>query len=371
MLWREALLIRFGSGAFCGMPLGLWLKVLRDNRFAIGRPYWGRAAAITVGSLPNSLISWWENLVYARKVSSTKVAPPLFILGIWRSGRTHLHNLLAQDDRFAFPNTYQVFYPQTFLTTEKLNSKLVEFFLPKMRPQDNVSMGIQEPQEDEFAFCSLTGRGFTMAWAFPRRAEHYDRYLTFREASAREVTEWKSALAWFIQKLSWKYGKPLVLKSPGHTCRIKLLLQLFPDAKFVHIHRNPYDVFQSTQHMVRKVMPWWALQVPDYTNLDDGTIRQYKEVYDVFFEERELIPEGRFHEISFEALEADQIGQVRSVYEALALPDFMAVEPALRRYVESLSGYRKNRFPELSASLRKRIAGEWRRCFEEWGYAPE
>jgi hypothetical protein len=121
--------------------------------------------------------------------------------------------------------------------------------------------------------------------------------------------------------------------------------------------------------MVRTVTPWWVFQRPDYSDLEGRTLRQYREVYDVFFAERGLIPKGHFHEIGFEALEADAIGQVRGIYEALALPDFGHVEPALRRYVASLSGYQKNRLPELPPDLRGRIAGAWRRCFDEWGYA--
>jgi hypothetical protein len=368
MSWREAFLVRFGAGAFTGITLGRWLQVLRDNHFAVDRPYWGRATLITLASLPNTLLAAWENVLYGRKIENTPVAPPVFILGIWRSGTTHLHNLLSQDDRFAYPSTYQVFYPHTFLTTEKRNARFVAFFLPPKRPQDNVALGVGEPQEDEFALCSLTGRAWPMAWAFPRRAEHYGRYLTLREASGDDVAEWKSALIWLVRKLSFKYGRPLVLKSPGHTCRIRMLLELFPGAKFVHIHRNPYDVFRSAQHMVRTVTPWWALQRPDSSDVEGRTLREYREVYDVFFEELGLIPKGHFHEIGFEALEADPIGQVRGIYEALALPDFEHVEPSLRRYVESLSGYMKNTLPELPADLRSRVAREWRRCFDEWGY---
>jgi hypothetical protein len=37
-----------------------------------------------------------------------------------------------------------------------------------------------------------------------------------------------------------------------------------------------------------------------------------------------------------EDLERDPIGQMRGVYEALALPDFAKVEPALGRYVDTL-----------------------------------
>jgi hypothetical protein len=209
-----------------------------------------------------------------------------------------------------------------------------------------------------------------MGWAFPRRAGFYHRYLSLRDASADELSEWKELLTWFPQKLAFKYGKPLVLKSPGHTCRIKVLLDLFPEARFVHIRRNPFDVFRSTVHWQRSGMPVWTLQRPDYNDLNDRIIRQYKEVYDTFFEERGLIPKGRFHEVSFEKLEADPIGQVRELYAVLALPDFKTVQPTLQRYVESLVGYKKNALPDLPIELQARIAREWRRCFEEWGYSP-
>lgn len=368
MSWRESFLLRFGAGAFIGIPFGRWMRLLRDNRFAVDWPYWGRAAAITVASIPNSIVAAWENWRHARKIEKATIAPPLFILGIWRSGTTHLHNLLAQDDRFAYPTLYQVFYPHTFLTTEHNNGKIVAFLLPRTRAQDNVALGVGHPQEDEFALCPLIGRGLAMAWAFPRRAEHYGRYLTLREASPDEIAEWKSALFGWVRKLSFKHGKPLVLKSPGHTCRIRLLLELFPDARFVHIYRNPYDVCRSTQHMIRAVMPWWALQRPDFRDMEERFLRYYREAYEVFFAERELIPKGRFHELRFEALEADPVGQLRALYEALSLPDFGHVEPALRCYLAANAGYKKNALPELPVDLRKRVANEWRRCFEEWDY---
>jgi hypothetical protein len=208
-----------------------------------------------------------------------------------------------------------------------------------------------------------------MSLFFPRRADQYDRYLTLRQLPEEERSQWLCAFKGFLQKLSLRYGRPLVLKSPGHTCRIRLLLELFPDAKFVHIHRNPYTVFQSSRRTMLKLAPWSALQRPDHRDLDERTLRQYQEVYDVFFEERELIPKGHFHEVGFEELEKDPVGQVRGIYDALDLPTFQEVEPALGQYLESLAGYQKNAFPDLPGDLRQRIARQWRRCFEEWGYA--
>jgi hypothetical protein len=240
--------------------------------------------------------------------------------------------------------------------------------LPGTRPLDNVRLGMGEPHEDEFALGCMTGRSFILGLAFPRRATWYDRYLTFRGVAPSEVAEWKAALQWFVQKLSLAYGRPLVLKSPGHTCRIEMLLELFPEARFVHIYRDPYVVFQSTRHMMRKAWPWSCLQRPDESDLDDRIVRQYKEVFEVFFAERPLIPPGHLHEMRFEELEQDPIGQLQRLYEHLDLPDFASVEPVLRDYLRSLAGYQKNTFPELSAEVRERLAREWRDCFEAWGY---
>jgi len=363
-------LTHFGPGVLSGITLGRWLKVLRENRFAVDLPYWGRAATITSGSIQNSLCAWIETQRYGERIRNTKVLAPLFILGIWRSGTTHLHNLFAQDDRYAFANNYQVCFPRTFLTMEKLHAKFVGRFMPVSRPQDNVAMGVHEAQEDEFAFCSMTGRSVVMGWVFPRRADlQYNRYLSFRDALADEVLEWKASLLELVRKLSFKYEKPLVLKSPAHTCRIKLLLDLFPTAKFVHVHRNPYRVFQSTMHLMEKISPWIALQRMDEEGLESRTIKQYKDVYSVFLEERDLIPKGNLCELGFEDLEADPSSAMRGIYKQLGLHDFARVEPCLKQYLGSIDGYAKNKYPELPVEVCDRIAREWRPYFDAWGYS--
>jgi len=182
------------------------------------------------------------------------------------------------------------------------------------------------------------------------------------------LSKWKNALTVFLKKLTWKYQKPLVLKSPGHTCRIRLLLEMFPDARFVHIRRNPYRVFQSMRKMISVALRYWNLQSIHSVDWDERFIRQYREMYGVFFEELRLIPHGQFHEVKFEELAADPVAHVRNIYETLDLPEFDHVELRLREYVASLSGYKQNVFPELAKETRERLAREWRPCFDEWDY---
>jgi omega-hydroxy-beta-dihydromenaquinone-9 sulfotransferase len=368
MRWVDRIAVAVSPSMFSGITLRRWVRVLRDNRCVVDRAYWPRAAVISLGSLGNSVLGACENFLYRRRIQETKIAPPLFILGAWRGGTTLLFNLLTRDPRFAFPNAYEAAFPHSFLLTESISAGLSGHFMPKKRPQDNMAFGVREPQEDEFAMCSLLGRSFLLSMAFPRGAAFYDRFLTLSNVSDQERREWQSAVRHFVQKLTFKYGRPLVLKSPGHTGRIRLLLELFPDAKFVHIHRNPYAVFLSARHTVRKVTPWVALQTSDFGDLDERTIRQYIELYRAHFDERSLIPPGHLHEIRFEDLEQDPLGQVRQTYERLQLPEFSEVEPVLCAYIDSIKGYEKNRFSELSAAERTRVAHEWRFCFEAWGY---
>ena len=111
-----------------------------------------------------------------------------------------------------------------------------------------------------------------------------------------------------MKKLTLRYGRPLVLKSPPHTARIRLLLGLFPDARFVHIHRDPYVVFRSTRHMIRVVQPVFRFQEGPLPDGDDRILGVYTEMYDAYFEQRGLIPEGRLCEVGFEDLERDPVG---------------------------------------------------------------
>ena len=62
------------------------------------------------------------------------------------------------------------------------------------------------------------------------------------------------------------------------------------------------------------------------------------------------------------------MGLVRSVYEALRLPDFEDVRPRLEGHIGSIAGYRKNRHDDLPGPLKRRIADAWGRSFDAWGY---
>src|SRR5580765_8583165 len=104
--WRERLLIGCGPGVLAGITLGDWIRLLLDNRYSVDSPYLLRAASTSLCAVTNSAFRWYEERRYGRAWADVPVPPPVFVLGHWRSGTTHLHYLLGLDDRFACPTFY-------------------------------------------------------------------------------------------------------------------------------------------------------------------------------------------------------------------------------------------------------------------------
>jgi omega-hydroxy-beta-dihydromenaquinone-9 sulfotransferase len=369
--WSESTRVWLFQSLFtnlCGITFPDWCRTLRDNHFAVAPRSWHRAAIVTAGSVLNSWYRHREERTFGERLDQVTVRPPLFILGHWRSGTTLLHHLLALDERFAYPNLYEVFFPHTFLCTEDDRTGLVSPLIPRTRVFDNVAQGFEMPNEDEFATAASSLCSPYMMWSFPRATARYERYLTFRGVPEDELNRWKSAFLRFLKKLTLRYDRPLLLKSPPHTARVKILLDLFPDARFVHVHRDPYTVFRSTRHLNDVLTGSLQFQPPDPADRDEAVIRRYRLMHDAYFDERGLIPEGRLHELAFEDLERDPVGQMRGVYESLGLPGFDEVLPRLEEQVDRMADYRKNTYADLSADLKDRLRISWRRSFEAWGY---
>jgi omega-hydroxy-beta-dihydromenaquinone-9 sulfotransferase len=355
-----------------GMTLARYSRVVRRGWRGIGPTFWPRASLLAASGLFNSPFAWYEERSCRRAVEDTVPRPPLFILGHYRSGTTHLQYLLAHNSSFAYPNLFQSFFPHTFLSTERSLAWLVQLGLVRHRFQDHVRLSLRSPMEDEIAICVSTGLSPHMSWALPHHSSFYDRFLTFEDASVEEAERWKAALLRFVKKLTLKHRRMLVLKSPPHTARIRLLLEIFPEARFVHIHRDPHDVFRSTMHMLESIYPYWNLQAPGKHGTEEARIERvlwtYRAMYDAFFEQRHLIPQGHFYELSYEELERDPTGSLRKMYSALKLPGIDQQVVAMQDYLKVSAGYPKNSYMPVNDQMRARVARAWERAFEEWGY---
>ena len=333
------------------------------------RPFAGRLNRM---SLWTSWRARGERRMFQDAVEKTALPDPVFILGHWRSGTTLFHNMLALDEQFAYPRIYQVSNPHAFLRLpiERIMEQRAKADATRKRPMDNVEFDLQSAAEDEFATCPMSIRSHMISWSFFRQEPFYERFLTFKDAPKEDYERWLKSFIWFLKKVVFKYnGAQPLLKSPQHTARVGLLLRQFPNAKFIHIHRNPYVVFRSTQRLYETgIMPHGFQNPPGADFVVGGILRRYKEMHDAFFEDRKLIPAGNYTEIAFEDLEQDMTGAVARAYEAVGLAGWAQLEPKLKMFVESQKDYQKNKHPQIEESLRQRIYSSWSRAFEAFGY---
>lgn len=362
-------LARYGLSILQGTTFDVWWNLLRLHRFRISPSYWPRASLLTMCSLANSAIARRESEKFEHSIDSVDIPHPIFILGHFRSGTTHLHNMLSLDPQFICPTLFQAIFPLTYSSTQGALSRIASLLIRNTRPQDHVAVGIGTPAEDEFALCAMTGLSPYLGWVFPMDRLRYSCYIDFKGAPEEEKERWKGAMSRFVRKVASQSGRRPLLKSPFHTARIRLLLELFPDARFIHICRNPFDVFKSTRHMWVSGNSHWRMQEDPISNIDDVIIDQYKVIYRGFFEDMDLVKPGRLFQLSYEDLARDPELWIEEIYLTLGLSRSDDCRDRLKRYLLSLDGYRKTDHHDITHHIREKITREWKQFYEKWGYA--
>ena len=366
--WREALRYRIGFVGF--VRFGHMLRQLRHLRSVRPR-YALRLLPLLATSLCITPLCWWEKARFGRQVAGVRLAhPPVFIIGHWRSGTTHLHNLMSQDETFGWLSMYQALAPECSRVGRGWLKKLLARIVPAERPMDAMVWPMDAPQEDEIALAKMIPYSFYGWFVWPQRAASMlDRYVLLNAASPAMLDEFAGAYRRLLQSATLDAGgRQLLLKNPVNTARVRLVLEMFPDAKFIHIYRSPYDVYVSTVHLYEQMLRTLALQEVAPGFASEAALVIYEKVMRRFFEDRALVPPGNLAEVSYEALERDPEGELRRIYETLGLSSYDAAAPAFRAYLASLRSYRKNRF-ELPDDERRRVEEQWGFAFDALGYA--
>ena len=294
---------------------------------------------------------------------------PLFILGHWRSGTTYVHNIFAQDSHFGFTTTYQTVFPHYVMALQGFFKPVMSFLMPDKRPTDNMELAADLPQEEEFAVNNACPYNYYNFWFFPRRMREYcDRYLTFKDISSEELSEFKSCFEQLVKISLWNTGGTQYLsKNPPHTSRIKALSELFPNAKYVFLMRNPYTVFESTRNFFRNtIMPLQLHEISD-EELESNILHVYMEMYHAYKEQKKFVPESNIYEVKFEDIEHDALYIVKDIYEKLDIPGWEDARADIEKYIAGKRGYKKNKY-QYDPRTVQLVNEYWGEVLDEWGY---
>lgn len=284
---------------------------------------------------------WYESLSAAEQVARTPLPQaPIFLLGHWRSGTTFFYRLLSQDDRLGYLNYFEAMNPDIFLSSEKVLKPGVNQLLHRLGTRNAIhrqAADLELPGELDVAhLIQHFSHNPHLGHLFPRHADYYfDKYLFFDTISPQELSFWRKSYAHLLRKMVARHGqdRPLVIKSPVNTARVDELQRMFPQAKFIYLHRNPQDVFYSNLNLWRVVLDRFALQRIPESQVRSIIFRVYRRMMDKYLNDRQLVASENLVELSYDAVQQDPMGQLEQVYAALELPEFENVREKMEAFL--------------------------------------
>lgn len=295
--------------------------------------------------------------------------PPVFILGHWRSGTTHLYNIMTKSGAWGYVPPVATGLPWDLFGIARVFNPLLEKALPKHRYIDKIPVTPDSPQEDEIALANMSPLSFYHGIYFPKEFSDYlGRGLFFDGCTQKEVEAWEEQFVYLMRKLYVHQDKKqLLIKNPVYTGRLATLKRLFPKAKFVHIHRNPYDVFRSMQNFYKKLFKQLALQGYDHVDIDEVILTVYPRMMRQLEEDAKLVDPDHYFEIGYDALDSRPIETLETIYSKLSLSGFDEAKPHFENYLSSVESFEKNKFKYSAVSARK-VETRWDYFLKKWDY---
>lgn len=330
------------------------------------------AFAIAGAAVARAPVSLLERAVFDRRLPRKQdLSPPVFILGHWRSGTTHLYNILCKSGDFAFTPPVATGIPWDIFIIGAALRPLLEKALPEHRYIDNIPVRPDSPQEDEIAIANMSPMSFYHGIYFPKAFDSFlARGVFFDGARPSEIEDWKSRFVYLMRKLSHlQGGKRLLIKNPVYTARLAMLREIFPEARFVNIRRNPYEVFLSMRNFYAKLFKEFALQDYAHVDIDAAILSTYRRMNEALDRDSAGLSPPTFLDIRYEDLDRAPMETIARVYEGLGLEGFAAARAKFEDYLASVRSFEKNRFAysdeaaaKVEGVLGRHIAeGGWRR----------
>ncbi|MDX9905650.1 MAG: sulfotransferase [Bacteroidales bacterium] len=327
-----------------GIRIGPLMRLLRDNGFTPSPKNIGRLIFVFQNGLWSSILARREKKLHGRNISQWPVPDdPLIIVGHWRTGSTFLHQLLSCDDRFISPTLYQCSFPESFINGERFYRPVMGAMVRK-RPIDNMDMGFDDAQEDEFAWVKLVPGSPFLKFVFPDGQGYFvnaaDDFIP--PPPVRRI--WKEQMQQFGAKICRDTGKRLLLKNPFHSLRIPFIREVFPNAKFIHLHRHPYEVVASSLSLWKVVARDNQLKGKPVFPGTEAVAEGLKKFYSVIERDLAGLPENNYFEISYESLVKDPILELNRLYVRLGMDFSDAARQNMAARLQKVSNFRKNTY---------------------------
>lgn len=215
------------------------------NKYLNPKRYWHFLINKAI-SISSPIIKVWEKKQYKKYAEIPIKHQPIFIIGAPRTGSTILYQTLTnQLDVLYIDNLACKFNKNLFFGFWLSNL----FFKQKahncFNSNHGATKGLHSPSE-----CG----GFWYRWLPTDR--HFIGHDDVTDKMVKEIRE-------EITAITNKYDKPLVINNNNIALRIRLISEVFPDAKYIVCDRMPFYVAQSLilarKKFFNDINQWWSM----------------------------------------------------------------------------------------------------------------
>ena len=126
--------------------------------------------------------------------------------------------------------------------------------------------------------------------------------------------------------------------------RIELLLELFPEARFIFIYRNPYEVVESFYRFLGQLIPPLQLQSSQEDVSRHQLVEMYTEMIGSYFNTKKLILKDHYIELRFEDLINDPLSELKKIYQQFNILTFEKDLPKFRTFLSQTKKHSNNRY---------------------------
>lgn len=326
-----------------GNPLNLFLLV---NRYGCNFRYLGRLLLYILKSIFFFPFYFLESIFFSKSYSKMKIdQSPIFILGHHRSGTTLLHKLISQDPMFCYFKNRDILFPRLNIPGKKILKLFLTFIIRTFRIKtfayNNVLFELDDPQEEDTCITGMFEPG-TFYWKFVFPNSRYDPLKMIEPEIANQ--KWKNAYGFYLKRIQYhNKSKKLLLKNPPNTARVRTLLEIFPNAKFIYINRDPYEIIYSTIRLWKKGLKAFSLQRYDDNLIEDLVFKYFIEVYKKYISEKDYIPLTNLIEVKYDDLKSDPLSVIKTIYHKFNL-NFDTIEEPLLKQINKEKEYKEFKY---------------------------
>ena len=304
--------------------------------------YCAEARLTTLGRITvrELLVSLLENLLRLERQRATNpaieraaIADPVFIIGLPRTGTTHLHGLISQDPANRAPSTWEVMYPAAE------GSAPAEIAPVRARTQSRLDWANRLAPE----FMRI----HPIAPDLPQEciAIHAQVFMGIQFHTTHNVPSFQDWFERSPQDLAYDFHRRLlqhlqanrpgarwVLKAPGHLFSLGALLRRYPNARIVQTHRDPLRVMASMASHATVLRRAFSDNADPREIAADWTER-WARALDDFLAVRERANPALFLDVAYESIERAPLETIERVYDFLGWPLTETGRGAIERFL--------------------------------------